>query len=266
MRDTGKPVQPAPKKTISRREFMARTAALGISIAAMTSLFTNQAIASPPEVELAALAKGMVWTGQASVKIPGLGAKVYVDPYKIKEDDRADLVLITHSHKDHLSLSSLEKICWEQTTIVTTQDVASKISGISQKETLVVKPGDRVRVDRISVEAVPMYNITKGKYHPKSKNWAGYVITGNGVRIYHAGDTERIPEMKAIRCDITLLPLGQKYTMNSVEESAQAARDVRAKIAVPIHFGINEGSDSDALKFRELLAGTADVVILDRVQ
>ena len=266
MANTGNTVRPPRQKEISRREFISRISVLGISATAIPSLFAQKVLASSSIDALTALAKETVWTGQASVKLPGLGAKVYVDPYRIKTADKADLVLITHSHDDHLSLSSLKKICWEQTTIVTTKDVASKIKRLPQKETLIVRPGDTVRVNGITVEAVPMYNITKSNYHPKSKNWAGYVITGNGVCVYHAGDTERIPEMTKIQCDIALLPLGQKYTMNSVREAAQAAKDVHAKVAVPIHFGINEGSHTDALKFKELLAGLVEVVILERTR
>ena len=249
---------------MSRREFMTRMAVLGASVAVAPSFFTEKALGSQSDETLAALTRGIVWTGQASVKIPGLGANVYVDPYKVKTQDKADLVMITHSHDDHLSSSSLEKICHNQTTIIAPADVASKMKRIPQKETLVVKPGDKVTVNNLTVEAVPMYNVKKTQCHPKSKNWVGYVITGNGVSVYHAGDTERIPEMDQIHCDIALLPLGQKYTMNSVEEAAESARAVHAKIAVPIHFGIYEGSQKDAVKFKDLLSGQMEVVILER--
>ena len=250
---------------VSRREFMTQMTTLGISMALVPHVLTGQALASPANETLTAIAQAIVWTGQASVKIPGLGANVYVDPYKIKAEDKADLVLITHSHDDHLSTYSLKKICHEGTTIVTTKDVASKISRVPKKKVIIVKPGDKVDVGNLSIQAVPMYNIKKSRYHSKSKNWAGYVISGNGITVYHAGDTERIPEMKEILCDIALLPLGQKYTMNSVEEAAGSARDVHAKVAVPIHFGINEGAKKDAAKFKTLLSGQTHVVILDRV-
>ncbi len=253
------------KGGVSRREFMAQMTTLGVSMALVPSFLVSEAWAAADMEKLTEIAQGIVWTGQASMKIPGLGSNVYVDPYKVKDEDKADIVLITHSHDDHLSVFSLKKICHDQTTIIAPKDVASKIKSVPKKEVVIVKPGDKVSVGSLSVEAVPMYNVKKTKYHAKSKNWVGYVMTANGISIYHAGDTERIPEMKNIRCDLALLPLGQKYTMNSVEEAAEAAKDVGARIAVPMHYGMKEGSKKDAVKFKELLAGHTDVVILERV-
>jgi L-ascorbate metabolism protein UlaG (beta-lactamase superfamily) len=108
--------------------------------------------------------------------------------------------------------------------------------------------------------------VVKTNYHPKENNWIGYIIDVDGVLVYHAGDTERIPEMRNMIVDIALLPLGQTYTMNSVEEAAEAAIDINPSIAVPIHYGMYEGSVEDALKFKELLAGKVEVVILEPVQ
>ena len=124
-----------------------------------------------------------------------------------------------------------------------------------------LKPGAQKIVAGVKVEAVPAYNVVKTNFHPKSNNWVGFVITISNVKIYHAGDTERIPEMKDIECDIALLPLGQTYTMNSVKDAADAAIDVKARIAIPIHYGLYEGKEEDARKFKELLAGKVDVII-----
>jgi L-ascorbate metabolism protein UlaG (beta-lactamase superfamily) len=108
---------------------------------------------------------------------------------------------------------------------------------------------------------VPAYNVVKTNYHPKGNKWVGYILTIDGVKIYHAGDTERIPEMQEFTCDIVMLPLGQTYTMNSVEEAAEATLDVQAKIAIPIHYGMYEGTVEDAKKFQELLKNKVQVVI-----
>ena len=89
--------------------------------------------------------------------------------------------------------------------------------------------------------------------HMKNSNYLGYVIDFDGISVYHTGDTERIPEMKEIKCDIILVPLGQKYTMNSVEEATEVVKDTKAQIAIPIHWGMYEGSKNDALLFEELL-------------
>ena len=89
----------------------------------------------------------------------------------------------------------------------------------------------------------------------------GYVICLDGVKVYHAGDTERIPEMKKIDCDIALLPLGQTYTMASVSDAAESAKDVKAEVAIPMHYGYAEGTAKDAETFKTLLEGIIKVVI-----
>lgn len=265
MSPLSRPAQTNLPQGISRRKFIAQVTAVVVSAAFLPSALTGTCFASGAAGEkLVNIAKGIMWTGQASVKIPGLGPNIYVDPYYLKSEDKADIVLITHSHQDHLSIGDLRKVCHEQTTIIAPSDVAMKIKSIPQKETIIVAPGDTVKVDNVTIHAVHMYNVIKTHYHPKSNKWVGYTITGNGVTVYHAGDTERIPEMKDIQCDIALLPLGQTYTMNSVEDAAESAKDVKAKLAVPIHYGMYEGSISDADKFKALLAGTIDVIILER--
>jgi L-ascorbate metabolism protein UlaG (beta-lactamase superfamily) len=113
----------------------------------------------------------------------------------------------------------------------------------------------------IRIETLPAYNIKKTQFHPRSAGHVGYVLTIDGVRIYHAGDTERIPEMKELNCDIALLPLGQTYTMNSVNEAAQAALDTKAKIAIPMHYDMYEGTPQDAERFKKLLEGKVRVEI-----
>ena len=126
-----------------------------------------------------------------------------------------------------------------------------------------VSPGDKVTIAGTEIEAVPMYNVEKTQYHPMENAWTGFIINIGGTRVYHAGDTERIPEMKELNCDIAMVPLGQVYTMNSVEEAAEAVLDTGAEIAIPIHYGMYEGSADDAKKFKELLEGKVKVVILD---
>ncbi|MCK4836639.1 MAG: MBL fold metallo-hydrolase, partial [Candidatus Aminicenantes bacterium] len=98
----------------------------------------------------------------------------------------------------------------------------------------------------------------------KENQWVGYILTIDGIRIYHAGDTERIPEMKNFSCDIALLPLGQTYTMNSVKEAAEAAIDVKAKIAIPIHYGLYEGKTQDAVEFQNILKDKIKVIIKEK--
>ncbi len=201
------------------------------------------------------------WLGQAAVKINAAGKVIYIDPYKLKKEDQADIVLITHGHNDHLSLSDIRKIITGESIIVAPVDCHAKLQDLDVAEIKTISPGQSLTLDNILVSAVPAYNVIKTNFHPKGNKWVGYVLTVDGVKIYHAGDTERIPEMKNFSCDIAMLPLGQTYTMNSVKEAADAAIDVKAKIAIPIHYGLYEGTDEDAEEFKRLLKDKVDVII-----
>ena len=116
---------------------------------------------------------------------------------------------------------------------------------------MAVAPGDRRAVEGFSIEVVPAYNIDK-PFHPKANNWVGYIVEVAGRKLYHAGDTDRIPEMKTMRTDVAFLPIGGTYTMTAEEAAAAVNEDIKPKVAVPIHYGAVVGSDSDAQRFREL--------------
>lgn len=206
----------------------------------------------------------ITWYGQAAVKIDNEGQLIFIDPYHLSTDEKADLILITHSHGDHLSFPDIERIADEHTSFVCPYDCAEQLKEAGYKNVTPVSPNDEVTIDGTEILAVPMYNIVKTQYHPKENNWTGFIINVGGTRIYHAGDTERIPEMKKIECDIAMLPLGQTYTMNTVEEAAEAALDTGAEIAIPIHYGMYEGSAEDAKKFKKLLDGKIEVMILEQ--
>ncbi len=196
------------------------------------------------------------WLGHATFKIVTEDKIIYIDPFQLKKKDQADIILITHEHFDHCSPEDVEKIQKPDTVIVTTSDCALKLSGEIKK----VKPGDKINVKGIEIEAVPAYNTNK-KFHPKENNWVGYIINIKGTKIYHAGDTDKIPEMKDFKnIDIALLPVSGTYVMTA-EEAAEAATIINPKIAVPMHYGSIVGSEKDAKKFADLLKGKIEVVI-----
>jgi L-ascorbate metabolism protein UlaG (beta-lactamase superfamily) len=195
------------------------------------------------------------WLGHDTFRIEG-EQLIYTDPFNIKKKDKADIILITHEHRDHCSPDDVKKIQGPDTVIVTPVDCAAKLQGNIK----VVKPGDKIETKGIAIEVVPSYNTNK-QFHTKDRGWVGYVFTSKGKRIYLAGDTDYIAEMKNIKADIALLPVSGTYVMTA-DEAAKAALDIKPKVAIPMHYGSIVGTKEDALKFAEKLKGKIDVVIL----
>ena len=199
--------------------------------------------------------KKIHWLGHDGFRIDS-GKVIYFDPYQIKSAVPADIVFISHDHFDHCSEDDIKKIQTKDTVIVTDAATAQKLKGSIR----VVKPGDTLTVENIAVEVVPSYNTNKA-FHPKASGMLGFIVTIEGVRIYHAGDTDFIPEMNSIKTDIALLPVSGTYVMTA-EEAVQAALAIKPAIAIPMHFDAIVGSEKDAALFKEKLAGKIEVVIL----
>ncbi|MDI9570539.1 MAG: MBL fold metallo-hydrolase [Pseudomonadota bacterium] len=185
------------------------------------------------------------WLGHASIRIEA-ERTIYIDPWKVKGGPRADLILISHSHHDHLSPADIEKLRKADTVIVGPADCASQLSG----DVRTMAPGDSLTVGAVRIEAVPAYNPRK-PYHPQANLWLGFILTVEGKRIYFAGDTDLIPEMRDIRADIAILPVGGTYTMTA-GEAAKAAALIQPGLAIPIHCGDIVGTMKDAEEFRRL--------------
>ncbi|MDI6642016.1 MAG: MBL fold metallo-hydrolase [Elusimicrobiota bacterium] len=202
------------------------------------------------------------WLGHSSFYIEG-DKIVYFDPWKIKKElPKADIVLISHNHYDHCSPEDVKKIIKKETIIVTNETTALNFSGIELK---IVKPGDKITVYGIDIVIFPAYNIDKS-FHPKSSNGLGFVITISGHRIYHCGDTDLIPEMNNIKCDIALLAVSGTYVMTA-SEATKAAEIIKPKIAIPMHYGEVVGNIEDAQKFVDLCKKLSiESKILDKVQ
>jgi len=197
----------------------------------------------------------MTWLGHDVFRIDG-SKTVYIDPYNIETGVNADLVLVTHDHFDHCSPEDVEKVQQPETIIVTEKDAAKKLSG----NVKTMQPGDSLALDDINIEAVPAYNIDKD-FHPKANGWLGFILEMDDVRIYHAGDTDFIPEMNDLNVDIALLPVSGTYVMTA-DEAVAAALAINPGVAVPMHYGAIVGDSSDADTFKAKLEGKVDVRIL----
>lgn len=183
---------------------------------------------------------------------------IYFDPFQITGGPAADIILISHDHFDHCSPDDVKKIQTKDTIIVTEADSAKKLSGKIE----VLKPGETKTIQGITIEAVPSYNTNKD-FHVQAKGWLGFVVTLEGVRVYHPGDTDLIPEMKDIKADIAFLPVSGTYVMGA-QEAVEAAKVLKPKIAIPIHYGAIVGTEEDAKTFASLLKGTVEVRILNK--
>jgi L-ascorbate metabolism protein UlaG (beta-lactamase superfamily) len=182
------------------------------------------------------LGKELMMLGNSSFLMRTGGSNIYIDPFMLPATDtKADLIIITHAHRDHYDPESIDKILKTGTKIM-----ASRLcEGIEKYPNVkILEPGQSASAFGVKIDAVPAYNTNpaKLKWHPKENKWMGYILEVDGRRIYHAGDTDFVPEMKKIdNIYAALLPMGDTYTMG-VDEMIEAARAIGADITVPIHY------------------------------
>ena len=176
------------------------------------------------------------WIAHSCFRIKAGGKVIYIDIGKYGEaSEKADLMLITHSHTDHCDPNRVKKVLKEDTLVVAPKD-CSTILGKSVKT---LKPGEETSFGNIRIKAVEAYNYKRFRspdkpFHPKGFG-VGYLITVDGKTIYHAGDTDFVPEMKRFGpVDLALLPTGDTYTMDNAE-SAEATITINPKIVLPMH-------------------------------
>lgn len=201
------------------------------------------------------------WLGHSSFQIRTMGKVIYIDLKKygkvVETSEKADIILVTHNHGDHCSPSRIQKLRKEDTVVVAPKNCASRIGGNVRS----LKPREEITVNGVRVEAVEAYNVKRfrspGKpWHPKGYG-VGYLIKAEGKTIYHAGDTDFIPEMRQLgEIDLALLPTGDKYTMDNAE-AADAAIAIKPKTAMPMHTW-----DKDREEFRRKVKAKSEIEVV----
>ena len=201
----------------------------------------------------------MTFLGHGSLLLVFKRMNIYVDPFGKVADyallPKADLVLVTHDHYDHFDLQALSFIRTEKTILVQTEICAQQASG-----GIILRNGDEQTVAGIPVKAVPAYNMVHKRpsgepFHPKGFG-NGYILSFGTTKLYIAGDTENIPEMKALTgIDIAFLPMNLPYTMTP-EMVLDAASVFRPRVLYPYHYG-----DTDVSKLEDLLKGDKEIEV-----
>ena len=231
-----------------------------ISSLIVFSAFT--AAAQEPETDTINTSAGnlkITFIGHASLMFSFGGKIIHIDPFSRMADysklPKADIILITHGHPDHLDLKALNLIRSEKSLLVLNENSAGLVKG-----GIIMNNGDVKTVKGLKIEAVPAYNIVNMRadgtpFHPKGLG-NGYVITFGNKRVYVAGDTENIPEMKKLEgIDIAFLPMNLPYTMTP-EMAAEAARAFKPKILYPYHY-----RNTDTSKIVDLLKDTNEIEV-----
>lgn len=179
---------------------------------------------------------------------------IYFDPYQIEEESHdADMIFITHDHYDHLDFQSISKIKKDDTVIILPNTCARKL--IADKKDMTqyigVNPNEQYFIKEINVTTIPSYNTNK-EFHKKTENWVGYIIELNNEKIYVSGDTDINEDIKKVKCDIALIPIGGTYTMNK-EEAAELINIIKPKVVIPTHYAKIVGELKDGEDFKSLI-------------
>ena len=195
------------------------------------------------------------WLGHGSFHIEG-HLNIYINPWKLpRQNNPADVILITHHHYEHFSPPDIEQLSTPDTTLFTNELVARELDNAT-----ILRPWHSANLGRVSIKAVPAYSPTS-PHHPQTDGGLGFVISMNFYDIYYAGDTQIIPEMRHIHPDIAILPIDGNGTLNA-QDAADATEILRPRWVIPSNWGKQAGGATpiDVLHFRDLVGTTSEVV------
>ncbi len=211
----------------------------------------------------------ITWLGHDGFRIKK-DLVIYIDPYQLQvSDPKADVVLITHEHFDHCDPPSIRRISKPSTIVITPKIATPCVTKVTQN-VMEISPGESRVVEPLKITAFPAYNISKFRdpsrgvvFHPRQDGRVAYLIEWGGVKIFHAGDSDFVPEFRQVSADIVLVPVSGVYVMTP-QEAAEFVNTITPKIAIPMHYGAIVASRKEAEEFKQLVKPGIEVVILDR--
>jgi L-ascorbate metabolism protein UlaG (beta-lactamase superfamily) len=192
------------------------------------------------------------------------GTSVCLDPFQVKGDYKpVDVLISTHEHFDHCNVEDMQKVVNSDTEVIGIPMAEDNLSKLDCKKIHYVKPGETLTLKSIRFEFVPAYNVNKFRspkvpFHPKEDEKIGVIIVMDSHRIYHAGDTDCIPEMADFRPDIALIPVSGTYVMTA-EEAIEAANILQPRLIIPMHFGAIVGDSSMAEKLKQSVSMPVEI-------
>ncbi|MBM3326918.1 MAG: MBL fold metallo-hydrolase [Calditrichaeota bacterium] len=198
------------------------------------------------------------WFGHSAFRIAG-SKTIYFDPWNLPAGvgGDGDVVFVSHDHYDHCSPTDIKKALAKSGKVVAAECCRAKYP----KADLFVLPYTKHNLDGLSIYTTTAYNVKK-PYHTRDMGHCGYIVDLDGVKIYHAGDTDAIPHMRDFKCDIALLPVSGTYTMDPLD-AVEAVNMLKPAVAIPMHWGgaANIGKREDAERFKKL--APCEVIILE---
>jgi len=210
------------------------------------------------------------WLGHDSFRIVWGNTVLYIDPYQIQVGEpKADVILVTHEHFDHCDPPSIQRVSKPSTVVVAPRVARQCVSKVTQN-IAEIAPGEAKTVGNVKIVAYPAYNLNKFRdpargvvFHPKQDGRVAYLIELGGVRIFHAGDSDFIPEFRDVKTDVALVPVSGVYVMTPAE-AAEFVNAIEPKVAIPMHYGSIVASEREAEEFKRLVKPGIEVVILQR--
>jgi L-ascorbate metabolism protein UlaG (beta-lactamase superfamily) len=216
------------------------------------------------------LIEAVEWLGHSGFRVSVGRRRVYIDPYRVSPGaPKADLILITHGHYDHFSPQDVERLSTGDTELIAPAPVAERHGGRRVRSIAAGQEVEPQLVRGVAVRALAAYNTSKrssdgGVFHPRDAGGVGYDLNVRGERLYHAGDTDVIPEMDSVHgVDVALLPVSGTYVMTP-SEAAEAARRIQPRLAVPMHWGEHLGTRADAEAF--LREAPVEAIIMEKAE